>query len=67
MMDEKNPVHPLVYWERKKEVWPELYDYATKVLSVTPTTEFTERTFSISNRTCTKQRSSAKERTLQEV
>ena len=61
MKNQDNPTHPLKYWERKRETWPELYEVATVLLAVTPVTAFTERSFSMTKRTMRAERSSLRE------
>eukprot|EP01039_Chlorochromonas_danica_P012142 gene12142-13804_t len=58
MNNQANPTHPLKYWERKRETWPELYEVATVLLAVTPVTAFTKRSFSMTKRTMRAERPS---------
>lgn len=67
MVQPVNPLHPLKYWLEKKSIWPDLYEVAEVVLSLTGVTAYTERSFSIAKRTLRPERSSMKQETASKL
>ena len=62
-----NSTNPIDWWRKKKEVYPQLYQYALNLLAIPATSCACERVFSSAKRLITPQRSRLSDDAIEEI